>query len=345
MATAAMAYGERRFGAAYTVRIFVTLGVLGLVAGLWASQDDLHGSAHLARLWISIGLMALGATLWVAQGKTVLIISDSGVRRESVFGPQEIAWSQITETRYRVVPINVYAHLGLLGAVLAWSSKSGGAQLTLELLGHDRKKLKVTSNFRNADEAIGIILGRIMPPMVQNTKARLQRGETVQFGGLGLSATAINWKGSSVRYRRSLRPNWCAAICRLGGPESGAVRSASDRTRCPMFWCSWRFWNLWHHRSSQRELTRWRVCACKRSHGPGCECNRPDYNKSHQALACGPQSCGHLCDTCTLMLRDHKLVRSRLGAVLSGSRRRTVWRPMSLKNLFVSVAVRHDDES
>ena len=39
--------------------------------------------------------------------------------RESVLGQQEIAWSQITETRYRVVPINVYAHLGLIGAVLA----------------------------------------------------------------------------------------------------------------------------------------------------------------------------------------------------------------------------------
>jgi hypothetical protein len=38
MATAAMAYGERRFGAAYTVRIFVALGVLGLVVGLWADR-------------------------------------------------------------------------------------------------------------------------------------------------------------------------------------------------------------------------------------------------------------------------------------------------------------------
>jgi len=197
MATAAMAYGERRFGAAYTVRIFVALGVLGLVVGLWAAQDDPHASAHPALLWISIGLLVAGATLWVALSKTVLIISDSGVRRESVLGQQEIAWSQITETRYRVVPINVYAHFGLIGAVLALSSKSGRAHLTLELIGHERRKLKVTSNFRNADEAIGIILGRIMPPMVQNTKARLQRGETVQFGGIGLSATAITWKGTS----------------------------------------------------------------------------------------------------------------------------------------------------
>ena len=198
MATAAIAYGERRFGAAYTVRIFLALGVLGLVVGLWAAQDDPRTSVHPNLLWISIGLMFTVAALWVVLGKAVLITNDSGVRRESVLGHQEIAWSQIVETRYRVVPINVYAHFGLIGAVLAMSSKSARAQLTLELIGHDRKKLKVTSNFRNADEAIGIILSRILPPMVQNTKAALQRGEALQFGGIGLSATTITWKGVSI---------------------------------------------------------------------------------------------------------------------------------------------------
>ena len=198
MATAAMAYGERRFGAAYTARILLTLGALGLVMGLWATQKRASTPAPPALLWISIGLMFAVAGLWIALGKTVLIINDSGVRRESLLGQQEITWSQIAETRYRVVPINVYAHFGLIGALLAMSSKSGRAHLTLELIGQDRKKLKVTSNFRKAEEAIGIILSRILPPMVQNTKAKLQRGETVQFGGIGLSATAVSWKGSST---------------------------------------------------------------------------------------------------------------------------------------------------
>ena len=198
MATTAMAYGERRFGAAYTGRIVLALVVLGLVVGLWAAQPDPRASAHPNLLWVSIGLMLSVAALWVVLGKSVLIINDSGVRRESVLGQQEIAWSQIMETRYRVVPVNVYAHFGLIGALLAMSSKSGRVQLTLELISQDRKKLKVTSNFRNADEAIGIILSRIMPPMVQSTKARLQRGETVQFGGIGLSATTITWKGASI---------------------------------------------------------------------------------------------------------------------------------------------------
>jgi hypothetical protein len=147
----------------------------------------------------SIGALAAVAALWVALSKSALIISDSGVRTESVLGQQEIAWSQIAETRYRIIPINMYGHLGLIGALIAMSSKSGRvAQLTLELISQDGKKLKVTSNYRNADEAIGIILARILPPMVQNVKAKLQRGETVQFGGVGLSATAVTWKGSSI---------------------------------------------------------------------------------------------------------------------------------------------------
>jgi hypothetical protein len=34
--------------------------------------------------------------------------------------------------------------------------------------------------------------------MVQSVKARLQRGETVQFGGIGLSTAAVIWKSNSI---------------------------------------------------------------------------------------------------------------------------------------------------
>jgi hypothetical protein len=198
MATAAMAYGERRFGAAYTARIFLALVALGVLVGLWAAQNKIGTSVPPLLMWISIGLMVAVVGMWIALGKSVLIINDAGVRRESFLGQQEITWSQIAETRYRVVPVNVYMHFGLIGALVAMSSKSNRAQLKLELIGQDRRKLKVTSSFRKAEEAIGIILSRILPPMVQNTKAKLQRGETVQFGGIGLSATAVSWKGTSI---------------------------------------------------------------------------------------------------------------------------------------------------
>jgi len=196
MASPTMAYGERRFAAAYTIRVFAALAVLGLLIGLWA--DDPNTASHPELMWVSIGLVAAVAAMWIVLGKTILIINDSGVRRESVLGQQEMAWSQIAETRYRVVPINIYGHFGLIGALLAMSNKSGRVQLTLTLISNDGKKLKVTSNFRNVSEAIGMILGKILPPKVQSVKARLQRGETVRFGGIGLSATAVSWKNNSI---------------------------------------------------------------------------------------------------------------------------------------------------
>src|SRR5258705_10419281 len=113
MATAAMAYGERRFGAAYTVRIFLALGALGLVVGLWAAQDDPRTSAHPNLLWVSIGLTFTVAALWVVLGKSALFINDSGGRRGFVLGQQGIAWSQVSETRHRFVPVQIYAAFGL----------------------------------------------------------------------------------------------------------------------------------------------------------------------------------------------------------------------------------------
>src|SRR5437660_12510828 len=101
MATATMAYGERRFGAAYTVRILVTLGGLGVLAGLWGSQSP-RTSPHPALIWISIVVVGASVALWIVLGQTVLTINDFGVRRASAFGQEEIASSQLAETRYRV---------------------------------------------------------------------------------------------------------------------------------------------------------------------------------------------------------------------------------------------------
>ena len=198
MATAAMAYGEHRFGASYSVRIFTVLTVLALLFGVWVAQNDPRPVSHPTLMWVSLGILGALVAFCILFGKSMLTINDAGVRRETVFGQQEMAWGQITETRYRVTPINVYGHFGLVGYIVAMSSKSGGAQLSLELIGGDGKKLKVTSMFRSASDAIGLILARILPPMVQSVKTRLQRGETVQFGGLGLSAVVVSWKNQTI---------------------------------------------------------------------------------------------------------------------------------------------------
>jgi len=235
MATAGTAYGERRFGAAYTVRIFVTLLVLGGLAGFWeAAKDEPPTASHATLAWVSLLLISALALFWLVLGKSALIVNDAGVRSESLFGQQEMAWNQISETRYRVVPINLYAHLGLIGALIAMSSKSGKsgrAHLILTLLSGDDKKLKVTSYYRHADDAIGIILERILPNKIQNVKARLQRGETVTFGGVGLSATAVTWKTTSIPVSEITKAELAGSNLRIKreGKWTSAVSVRSDK--------------------------------------------------------------------------------------------------------------------
>jgi hypothetical protein len=198
MAAAGLAYGEHRFRSNMVGRLALALGVVLAIVFLWALTDNASASSHPGLVWISVGLVVAGVIAWIAIGKTALVINDQGVRRESVFGVQEMAWGQIQETRYRVIPINVYAHFGLIGALLAMRSKSTNANLTLELISSDSKKLKVTSNFQNAKEAIGLILTRVLPPMVKSAQSSLQHGQTVTFGDMALSATQVVWKNKTA---------------------------------------------------------------------------------------------------------------------------------------------------
>jgi len=198
MATAGSGYGEHKFGPSLLGRLVLAFGVLLAIIFIWAMGDDPSPSSNLTLVWISVGLLVAGVVAWIATGKTQLTINDQGVRRESVLGVQEIAWGQIQDTRYRVIPINVYAHFGLIGALLAMRSKSANANLTLELISADGKRLRVTSNFQNAKEAIGLILTRILPPMVKSAQASLQHGQTVKFGDMALSATQITWKNKTT---------------------------------------------------------------------------------------------------------------------------------------------------
>src|SRR5581483_7902963 len=198
MAAAGTAYGEHRFGQNWIGRLVLALGIALAILFVWALADDAKSSSHPGLWWTTAALVVAGIISWIAIGKTVLTISDQGVKRESVLGAQEIPWSQIQETRYRVVPINLYAHFGLIGALIAMRSKSANANLTLELISTEGKRLKVTSSFRNAKDAIGLILTRILPPMLKSVQSSLQHGQTVKFGDMTLSATQVVWKNKTT---------------------------------------------------------------------------------------------------------------------------------------------------
>lgn len=149
---------------------------------------------------VGVLILAAYAGLWVAMGKTTIAVFGEGVRRSSLFGVRELLWSDIAEYRYQIIPIN-YGGLvgGLIGmavqaAVSAGTGKSARS-LKLTLVGRNRKDIRVTSNFKDAGQAIETIVEEIHGRIKPELKSRLANGGEVAFGPLGLSVQGISWKG------------------------------------------------------------------------------------------------------------------------------------------------------
>jgi hypothetical protein len=196
MADTGFGLGERKFGQTYAIRILLVM-LMVLPVGLVWSLADASQNPEQVLLWACVVAGVIVAALWIVIGRTSLTLSDAGVRKESVFGTQEILWPQITETRYLVTPIRVWAHFGLIGALIGSLSKTQNANLTLRVISIDGREIKITSNFQDAKEAIGIVLGKISPAMVSEARGKIEHGGTVQFGPLALSKTDLAWKAGS----------------------------------------------------------------------------------------------------------------------------------------------------
>ncbi len=196
MVSTSFSFGERKFGQTYAIRILLALILLGPVLLAWFVVDNPRQPGPIL-VSASVVMGVITVTLWILIGKTILTLSDAGIRRESVLGSQEILWTQIAETRYLVTPIRVSAHFGLIGMLIGAFAKTSNVNLTLRVIGTGGQQIKVTSNFQGAKEAIGAILGRILPGMVSEARASIERGGTVQFGPLTLSKTVISWKAGT----------------------------------------------------------------------------------------------------------------------------------------------------
>jgi hypothetical protein len=176
------------------IAFLLTAGIF-IAAGLGSDPVDLRG--------IVVGVLILGAyaALWVAIGRTTVTVFSEGVRRSSILGVRELSWSDISEYRYQVIPIQSGG--GLLGRLIgmaiqaAVEAKQGkpAHSLKLTLVGKTRRDIKVTSNFRNADQAIEMILKEIHDRIRPELKRRLANGDEVAFGPLGLSLQGVSWKG------------------------------------------------------------------------------------------------------------------------------------------------------
>ena len=195
MATPGLGFGERTYrqNSAWRAALAILLFLPIVIA--WSVVDDPTPTTNPTLMWITAFIAVLYGALCIAIGRTVLTITEQGIRRQSIFGTQDVFWSQIKETRYVERPIRRGVHFGLIGMIMAAAAKSSNrSNIVLTIISSEGTRLKVTSNFRQAKEAANTILAKILPAMISSARARLQRGEILRFGTIALTLTDLAWK-------------------------------------------------------------------------------------------------------------------------------------------------------
>ncbi|HEY2294434.1 MAG TPA: DUF6585 family protein [Thermoanaerobaculia bacterium] len=184
-----------------TVNVRLAFGILFLLtAGIFIAVGLGSDPVEYTPVVIGALILAAYAALWVAIRKTTVTVFSEGVRRSSVLGTRELMWSDISEYRYQNTPIR-YGGLvgGLIGAAVqvALEARQGkrAGLLRLTLVGTTRRDIRVTYNFKNAEQAIDMIVKEIHDRLRPELKRRLANGDQVVFGPLGLSVQGVSWKG------------------------------------------------------------------------------------------------------------------------------------------------------
>ncbi len=137
---------------------------------------------------------------WVSIGKAELSLHAEGVRKQTVFGTSELRWDEITQTLFQQTTTSQMAgaHLGLLGILIAGLSKKGkAASMTLTLRSAEGRKLVISSNWQNAEDLVRKVLTRVDARLKAEFRKRIQQGETVLFGKIGLSQSGVSWKNKT----------------------------------------------------------------------------------------------------------------------------------------------------
>jgi len=182
------------FRQTYTPRVALAVLLLGAAFIVWLIASQASSNPQIAYA-VAGALVVLTVVFWIMIGKTVLTVHDEGVRRVSVFGTKELEWHQVREYRYRVVPVQVGGLIGYM--VVAAAQRRGGRAATtnlyLTLVGEDGRKIAVSSFFKNAYDAVGMILGALHQAMRPKVDAGVASTGAI-FGPLRLTARELQWK-------------------------------------------------------------------------------------------------------------------------------------------------------
>ena len=152
--------------------------------------------------WLA-GCAAVYAGLCVLIGRGRLELDDAGVRRRSWTGRVTgLRWDEIRDFTYSANPRDrdrrARAFAPISAAAEARLGKGVRIAYVLTVIAGDGRRLKITSAFRNADEAIAQVLRRIQPPIVEAARARLCAGDAIELGPMLLSRSELGWRGKTA---------------------------------------------------------------------------------------------------------------------------------------------------
>ncbi len=188
---------QQRHGQTVAVRAALVLLLLLAIVPLAIAGIGEKGRLEPVPLAIAATLAAIGIVLCVVIGKTEIAIHAEGVRRVTVFSATEIPWADVSETRYRVIPIQVGGLVGVAARAAAQrlGGRAAATSMRLTVVSREGPRILVTSNYEHASDAIGVILGKVQPPILAEARRRVDGGDTVLFGPLGVSREGVSWKG------------------------------------------------------------------------------------------------------------------------------------------------------
>ncbi|HEX4959944.1 MAG TPA: DUF6585 family protein [Thermoanaerobaculia bacterium] len=186
-----------------TLVIRVALGIAALVfagisfaIGMGSNASDFPGIAVAAVILIAY------AVICYLIAKTTITVYPEGIQRTTAFGTKEMLWSEVAEYRYRIVPRQTgFAVGGLIGAAVEAainvSQGNPGGPPTVTLVGQNGKRLQVTPNFKDSEEAIDTVLSEVHNRLKPPLKQRLANNDVVSFGPLKLSFQGVGWKNKA----------------------------------------------------------------------------------------------------------------------------------------------------
>jgi hypothetical protein len=151
---------------------------------------------------IGTGVLAIGAMAFVWISKLQLLVSERGVRRDTMLGSVELAWDEIVEYRYHIVSNQgAMFHVGGLIGWLIMSAvqkrRKAALNFDLRLIGRGQA-IAITASYAKAQELKNALIGKLHARMLPSYRDKLARHEPIDFGPLTLTGDSLRFKKVAV---------------------------------------------------------------------------------------------------------------------------------------------------